>query len=544
MLGSFKVAAQVADLRVGVGFLSRLPAFLRRPVGFQEARAALRWRLERREPDFLTLVKRAVYEHPGSPYRQLLALAGCEYGDVVRLVAEDGLEGALHTLFRHGVYLTVSEFKGIRPVIRGGTTVTLDPTGLRNPQAALHVPVASSGSRGVSAVVSLDLVFLRDTAVDQGLVLAVRGGRRWRHAIWSVPGGAGFKQILKFSGCGAPPVRWFSQLDPMTPGLDPRYRWTTELICRGSAWAGVPLPRPLHVPVDDPLPVARWMAEVRREGDTPHVHTFVSSAVRLCQAAHDAGMSLDGVEFSVCGEPITATRLAEIRRVGAEAVPQYGTAETSTIGFGCLSPEAPDELHFLDDMHAMIQPGYAASGRELPSGGVLVTSLRPTAPLMLLNVSLGDQAIVSRRACGCPLDELGWATHLHGVRSYEKLTAGGMTFLDTDLVRVLEEMLPARFGGGSTDYQLVETEAEDGRPRLRLLAAPSLGILDEKALAEAFLAAIAPGGGTERVMGLVWRDAGLLEVERRPPLSTSTGKILHLATATRGHVRTAMVRSG
>jgi hypothetical protein len=530
---SFKVAARIADLRVGAGFLSRLPVFLRRPVGFEEARATLRRRLERREADFLALVKRAVYEHPGSPYRRLLALAGCEYGDLVRLVAEDGLERALRTLFRHGVYLTVGELKGGRPLIRGGTTVAVEPSSLRNPQAALHVPVASSGSRGASAVVSLDLVFLRDTAVDQGLVLAARGGRRWRHAIWSVPGGAGFKQVLKFSGCGAPPVRWFSQLDPATPELDPRYRWTTELICRGSSLAGVPLPRPVHVPVDDPLPIARWMTGVRRAGDTPHVHTFVSSAVRLCQAARDSGLSLDGVEFSVCGEPITATRLAEIRRVGAEAVPQYGTAETSTIGFGCLSPAAPDELHFLDDMHAMIQPGDAGSGRELPSGSLLVTSLRATAPLMLLNVSLGDEAVVSRRTCGCPLEGLGWATHLHGVRSYEKLTAGGMTFLDMDLIRILEEVLPVRFGGGSTDYQLVETEAEDGRPRLRLLVNPSLGALDEKALAETFLTAIAPGKGAERVMGLVWRDAGLLEVERRPPRSTSTGKILHLSTTFR-----------
>ncbi len=539
-----KVGARIADLRVGVGFLSRLPGFLRRPVGPEEARTTLRRRLERRGPDFLALVKRAVYEHPDSPYRQLLQLAGCEYGDLERLVAEDGLEGALRTLLRHGVYLTVSELKGRRTVTRGSATVMFEPAGLRNPRAALHVPVASSGSRGVSAVVSLDLVFLRDTAVDQGLVLAARHGSQWRHAIWSVPGGAGFKQILKFSGCAAPPERWFSQLDPATPGLDPRYRWTTELICRGSALAGVPLPRPRYVPVDDPLPIARWMAEVLRAGDTPHVHTFVSSAVRLCQAAHAAGLSLDGVEFSVCGEPITATRLAEIRRAGAEAVSQYGTAETSTIGFGCLSRAAPDEVHLLDDMHAMIQAGDAAPGRELPPSGVLVTSLRPTAPLMLLNVSLGDQAVVSRRTCGCPLDELGWTTHLHGVRSYEKLTAGGMTFLDTDLIRVLEEVLPARFGGGSTDYQLLETEAGDGRPRLRLLANPSLGALDEKALAEAFLTAIAPGTGTERVMGLVWREAGLVEVERQRPRSTSTGKILHLSTTARGRAATAATRSG
>lgn len=61
-------------------------------------------------------------------------------------------------------------------------------------------------------------------------------------------------------------------------------------------------------------------------------------------------------------------------------------------------------------------------------------------------------------------ERLGWTLHLHGIRSVEKLTAAGMTFLDSDVIRVLEEVLPGRFGGGPTHYQLVEEEdAEDGR---------------------------------------------------------------------------------
>ncbi len=71
---------------------------------------------------------------------------------------------------------------------------------------------------------------------------------------------------------------------------------------------------------------------------------------------------------------------------------------------------------------------------------------------------MGDQAVVSERACGCPYQQLGWTTHLHGIRSFEKLTAAGMTFLDTDVIRVLEEVLPGRFGGIPSDYQLVEEE--------------------------------------------------------------------------------------
>src|SRR3990172_8887397 len=83
---------------------------------------------------------------------------------------------------------------------------------------------------------------------------------------------------------------------------------------------------------------------------------------------------------------------------------------------------------------------------------------------ILLNISMGDQAVVLRRQCGCPLEQLGWTTHLHTIRSHEMLTCGGISFLDTDVIRVIEEVLPARFGGAPTDYQLLEDEADDGRP--------------------------------------------------------------------------------
>ena len=521
----------VQDLRTAAGFLSRLPRYLRHPVSLAEARAALRRRLDHRDADFLALVRRAVYENPGSPYRTLLAGAGCDYGDLERLVARDGLESALRTLLRAGVYLTVSELKGRRPVVRGSTRIDVNPSSLRNPLAALHVPVSSSGGRGAEAVVNLDLGFLREVAVDQSLVMMARDGLSWRHGVWMVPGGSGFKQVLKFSAIGSPPVRWFSQLDPSAPDLDPRYRWTTELIRLGSRLAGRRIPAPVHVGVHDPLPVIRWMREVLQAGQTPHLFTFVSSAVRLSQVAQRAGVSLAGARFSICGEPVTEARLAEIRTAGGVAVPQYGATETSTLGFGCLSPAAPDDLHLLHDMHAFIQPETADGGAELPPRAMLVTSLRAAAPLVLLNVSLGDQAVAGARACGCPLEQLGWLTHLRAIRSYEKLTAGGMTFLDADLVRVLEEVLPGRFGGGPTDYQLEEDEAVDGQPRLRLIVNPSVGALDEHSVVATFLEAIAPGNGTERVMGLIWRDGGFVEVVRCPPRGTSTGKILHLVTA-------------
>jgi hypothetical protein len=242
--------------------------------------------------------------------------------------------------------------------------------------------------------------------------------------------------------------------------------------------------------------------------------------VRVCQAALDAGIAIAGARMTMGGEPTTHARLALIRRAGVDALPRYSSIECGPIGHACLRPEAPDEVHLLHDLHALV---------ARPGADLLVSSLRMTAPLVLLNVSLGDHAIVRRRACGCPMERLGWVTHLHGIRSVEKLTAAGMTFLDSDLVRVLEEVLPDRFGGGPADYQVVEEEDGDGRSVLRLLVHPSVGDVPGEALAEAFLSAVSAGAGAERVMGLAWRQARLLRVERRPPVVTRAGKILHLS---------------
>jgi hypothetical protein len=62
-----------------------------------------------------------------------------------------------------------------------------------------------------------------------------------------------------------------------------------------------------------------------------------------------------------------------------------------------------------------------------------------------------------------------------------------------------EKLLAARFGGGPTHYQLVEEQAPDGRPRLRLLVDPAVGPVDPEAVAAAFLRAVGPGTGIERI---------------------------------------------
>ena len=235
------------------------------------------------------------------------------------------------------------------------------------------------------------------------------------------------------------------------------------------------------------------------------------------------------------GEPLTPARLAVIRRVGADALTSYGSSEAGRIGYGCAARDASDDQHHYHDMVALIQPGPGGEDAPLPARALLTTSLRATAPLILLNVSLGDEAELVTRSCGCPLERIGWSTHIRGVHSFEKLSAGGMTLLDSDVVRVLETILPARFGGGPIDYQLVEEETEDGRPRLRLLVHPKVGPLDEATVADAFLAAIGGGSGAERVMELQWRQGGVVRVERRAPLVSAAGKVLHVSRVAATH---------
>ena len=513
----------LADLRKGARFLSQVPWFLRHPLTVEEARATLRRRLEHRESDFLALAKRAIYDYPPSPYRALLRLAGCAYGDLALLVRRDGVEGALGALLREGVYLTVDEFKGRRPLSRGGATIEVTGLGLRNPMSRPLIAGQTSGSRGTPAQVPMGLDFIRDLAVNECLHVAARGGLGWIPARWTVPT---VPFTLVSAASGAPPVKSFSPIDPVS--LDRRRGFSMRLLGWAGRLAGVPIPAPEHAPPEDPSLILAWLRQVRQSGSTAYLTAYTSSVVRLCQAAIDTRVDIAGTQVLAVGEPLTATRLAVMRSAGVGVISNYTSMDTGIIGNGCGAPLAPDEVHLFHDFLAMIQPSRSSDVSSLPSDALLVSSLRATAPVTLLNVSLGDRAVMGVRQCECPLERLGWTMHLHGVRSFEKLTASGMTFLDTDVIRILEQVLPARFGGSPTDYQLLEEEGGDGRSILRLLVHPKVGPVDGEAVAETFLAAVGDGSAATKIMGSVWRDAKLLRVERQPPLVTASGKILHV----------------
>jgi hypothetical protein len=194
------------------------------------------------------------------------------------------------------------------------------------------------------------------------------------------------------------------------------------------------------------------------------------------------------------------------------------------IAAGCLNPVQPDDLHHHHDQHVLVQAGTQTIDSELPGDALLISSLRLSWPVVLLNVSLGDCATLSERACGCPLEQLGWTTHLDTVRTFAKMKIGGVMVVGERLTRLLEETLPARFGGGPTDYQLVEETSEiaSGTARLRLLVHPEAAP-DHAEVAALFVNALRREG--VRVEELQRRPDWFL-IERRRPLVSQSGKIL------------------
>ena len=520
----------ITQLWAGTQFFFRLPGYLRRPIPAAEARASLARRLQRRQEAFLEKVRLDIYGQPDSPYALLLRHAGCEYGDIESSVRQEGLEGTLRRLFQAGVYLTVDEFKSRKVAGRGSNEVVVRPEMLQAPRASYHVPARSGGSRSKGTPVMIDLAFIRTCASNAAVCLHARGGRNWKKACWESPGAGLRFRTVKYAGFGDPPHACFSQIDPDSDDIASYFRWNLRLMGWGGRLAGRPLPWPIYTPLSDPSALAKWLQQTLGAGDVPHLFTFPGSAVVLSRFAVENDYDIGGTWLTLSGEPITPARVAAIKSAGCHVIPRYGTMEVGAIGYGCTRGEHSDDMHLLTDMHGLIHAGEDGVQAGLPPRALLMTSLHPQAPFVMLNLSMGDQADMNNRPCGCPLQQAGWSRHIWNIHSFEKLTGQAVTFEGAEVIPVLEEILPSRFGGVPTDYQLAEAERPDGSPFLKLIVHPRLGELDEQAIADEFLSALSRKSPSDGMMIRRWRDAGTLIVERRAPSITKSGKINYLHT--------------
>jgi hypothetical protein len=503
--------------------------FLRRPITAAQADGIIHQRLATREERFIQIVKLAIYEHPASPYLPLLRAAGCDFGDLKALVIKEGLEGTLSRLVEAGVYVTFDEFKGRKEAVRGSQRFAVAESDFNNPRISPDFEVRSGGTRSPGTRVGMELPFVAELAAGTGVALQAHGISDYDHAVWLY---SGVGPLLIYAKLGRPPLAWFYPVEPLPLRVRARARYVGVL----SRLTAAPLPRPTFLALQEPGRMADWLDTRLKEGKTVCITTYASSAVRICVAAREMGLNLNGVWFITLGEPYTDAKKQTVEAVGARTLVRYAFTEAGIIGYLCAEPHASDDLHAFTDCYGLIQRSRAVGDSGPSVDAFLFTSLLPSAPKILLNVESGDYGVMERRRCGCLLGAAGLTTHLSRIRSFEKLSGEGLTwltFVQTDLLRLLEEVLPARFGGTSADYQAIEEEGDHGILRLLLIVSPRVGPVDEDSVRETFLQGLGRDGKAWHAYAEMWRRAGTVHVKRQWPIPTKAGKILpfHLVKA-------------
>jgi hypothetical protein len=533
-MGAF-TSGLIDAARMTQHLLGGLPAFLLHHPRRQNYQPSIKERLARREDNFLGLLERAVYPFASSPYRKLLGWAGCELGDVAKLVRERGLERALEKLRSEGVYVTLDEFKGRHEARRGSRTYLFTESDFDNPRLRRHFEVTSGGTRSAGTRTQVDLEFIAAMATDTAVLFDVHD--LWRHdqAIWLPLGGTALIALMIYARLDRAPLRWFSQIDGKTSRLSFKYRLGTELMLRYGRLFGRRLPQPEFLPLYGADEVALWIGEAKTRGTSICLTTFASSAVRVCGEAQKRRLDIAGTAFITIGEPLTAARRKAIEAAGAKAVCRYAFTEAGILGYACGEPQHADDMHLLQTNLALIQARRAIGLGEAAVEAFYVTSLLAAAPKVLINVENGDYGVMQARDCSCEFGALGYSTHLAAVRSFEKLTGEGVTFAGADLARIIDEVLPARFGGGGLDYQVVEEEGPDGFSKLFLLVNPDLGKISEPDIVECFLSSLARQSEGQKIMAEIWAQSKTVQVRRERPVGTRAGKVFpfHLVNGDR-----------
>ena len=527
----------VTDLLKGSWrYAAGLRGFLSRSIDLEEAKAVITQQLQDRDEIFLRILEGGVFGNPQSPYKRLLDHAGYNFEGLQSLVRNEGLEATLSQLYDSGVFVTLEEFKGRAPISRPGIEFEVREQDFENPLNNPHFQGSTGGSRSNGSRVPFNFNFLIQDAAACLYGLHANGVVSRPIVICNAapPLTDGFIQLFRLARAGYMPRRWFASNKPgwNRQGLQGRALMMYTLA--SSRLFGRPVPRPEHP--SDVSVIVGYISELVRTGTPPVVRIVAGQAVRVCLAAERSGSDISGTVFYCGGEPYTAGKAAVLERVGARGITHYGLSESGILSFKCSTPTEHDDMHVLDHKAAILpRTKQLAAGLTVQALHLTIPVL--SAPKIMLNVESGDYGSIEERDCDCIWQQFGFKTHIHSVRSYEKLSSEGVTFMGSMLYELLEETLPARFGGNPTDYQLVEEE-EDGLPRVNILVSPRLGPVDEGAVMEAIFDCLGFADWSRRQAQL-WRQSGTLGIQRREPYATGVGKILplHVVHADKASIR-------
>lgn len=492
----------------------------------EDARSVIRENVERRQEHFLDLTRRVVFSNPANPYHAMFRIAGCGLEDLAGEVRRQGLEGALESISRAGVYLTHEEFKGRRPIVRSGQHIPMNAESFTNPLVAPMFETASSGSGGARTrtLWGMETRLYRDaqhmlTRLEFALL-----GRPEIVLAPLLPSNWGLLFSVRAGRERSPMERWFTYGGRFREAW--HYRVATHALVHLARLAGAPMPSPEYLPPDDFAPVAEYLARRRAAGQPCVVHGLVSPVVRIAMAARQAGLDISGTFFRAGGEALTDAKREIVESTGSEITPSYVVSELGAVGVGCRRMRSGNSVHHFADSTAVIRRRVRAPLTNTDVDAMLFTTLLPFSPRVLINADMGDCGVVEPVNCDCTFAQAGFTTRVRDIWSYAKLTGQGMTLVGTDLIQILEHELPARFGGGPGDYQLVEREGL-GQTEILLRVSPRAGVRSAAEVREYMLKRMRGFYGGA-LASRDWRHTQAVRVEIAEPLMGATGKVLPL----------------
>jgi len=486
----------------------------------------LRGNLAAREANFLEVAARAIYGNPRNPYCKMLELAQCPFPELEQSVRRDGLEATLEALRRAGVYLSHDEMKGKQPIVRSGVTIASDASSYANPTVSARIEARSSGSRSTGTRTALGLasqlhweqyqaVLARDLGFDRDEFVAM---------LPILPSMTGLLQSLRGRRFNWNVEKWFAAGGTLRDSW--HFRTATSIMVMIGKMAGIECCFPTYLPENDFAPVAEYIARRKTEGERCCLGGFVSPAVRVATAAMERGLDISGTIFSVGGEALTPAKRATMEAAGGQVYPFYAIVELGPVGYACRNMKTGNCVHLFEDLLAVITHQKRAALSEAEVNSLMFTTLTPYAPRVLINAEMDDSGTIEEVSCDCLFGQIGYGRQIRDIGSYGKLTGQGMTLTGTDVVRILEEVLPRRCGGSPGDYQLVEEESE-AQTVVTLRVSPRAGVSNLDEVERYFLEQLRQlYGGT--LTARMWQHAEAVRVVLAEPFATITGKVLPL----------------
>ncbi len=476
--------------------------------------------LENREENFLSLA-RNVLGNPEHPYAQLFSVTGCSYADLEAAVRSGGVEAALQALLREGVYVSHDEFRGREEIVRGGKHIRSNAASWLNQRGKGGIAYSSSGTSGRPVATQGGSAQMAHTEAQSLLtVRELELANRAMVNVGPILPGFGVVALLVAARLNLGFERWFAIGGRSRRNV--HYRAVTRCLVAQMRWLGARAPYPIYLDQNDFLPVAQYLARRQAEGARTAVVGYVSSLTRVAAEAADHGLDLAGCRAILVGEALTDAKRGTMESAGIEPYATYGVSEFGSIGLPCRSMHSRNCVHVLREAVALTTRRHEQAGAACGVDSICATALLPFGPRVFINVEIGDTGVIERCTCDCSLRRLGLDVQIRDMAAIGKVTAQGMTIAAGDLVNVLEEVLPARFGGRPGDYQLIETEG-GSQTEMVLRIRPGVASAPPEDVLKAFLAETGRlYGGSLSVRS--WSHSNGIRAELAEPVLAGTGK--------------------